>query len=99
MELTLEQRISVIGKAVENSQTIAPSQSVEDFIAEIKTEQVFAEHGLLENQKEDIEDESQFLYSDSAEEIDEEDQEIGLSDEMRTTMGMSTEREYEEGEV
>ena len=83
MEMTEEQRIAVIAKAVENSQSVAPSQSVEDFIAEIKTEQVFAEHGLLDNQKEDIEDESQFLYSDSAEEIDEEDESLGLSDEMR----------------
>ena len=83
MELTQEQRIAVIAKAVENSQTIAPSQSVEDFIAEVKTEEVFAEHGLLDNQKADIEDESQFLYSDSAEEIDEEDEGMGLSDEMR----------------
>lgn len=83
MEMTEEQRIAVIAKAVENSQSVAPSQSVEDFIAEIKTEQVFAEHGLLDNQKEDIEDESQFLYTDSAEEIDEEDQSLGLSDEMR----------------
>jgi len=83
MEMTEEQRIAVIAKAVENSQSVAPSQSVEDFIAEIKTEEVFAEHGLLDNQKEDIEDESQFLYSDSAEEIDEEDQSLGLSDEMR----------------
>ena len=81
--MTEQERIAVIAKAVENSQSVAPSQSVEDFIAEIKTEQVFAEHGLLDNQKEDIEDESQFLYTDSAEEIDEEDQSLGLSDEMR----------------
>ena len=81
--MTEEQRIAVIAKAVANSQTIAPSQSVEEFIAEIKTEEVFAEHGLLDNQKVDIEDESQFLYSDSAEDIDEEDEEMGLSDEMR----------------
>ena len=83
MELTREQRIAVIAKAVENSQSVAPSQSVEDFIAEVKTEEVFAEHGLLDNQKEDIEDESQFLYSDSAEDIDEEDEGFGLSDEMK----------------
>ena len=81
--MTEEQRIAVIAKAVTNSQTIAPSQSVEDFIAEVKTEEVFAEHGLLDNQKVDIEDESQFLHSDSAEEIDEEDEGMGLSDEMR----------------
>ena len=83
MELTQEQRIAVIAKAVENSQSVTPSQSVEDFIAEVKTEQVFAEHGLLDNQKEDIEDESQFLHSDSAEDIDEEDEDFGLSDEMK----------------
>jgi hypothetical protein len=84
MELTQEQRIAVIAKAVENSQTIAPSQSVEDFIAEVKTEEVFAEHGLLENQKSDIEDESSLIeYDPSAESIDEEDQEMGLSDEMK----------------
>lgn len=96
MELTLEQRISVIAKAVENSKSITPSQSVEEFIAEVKTQQVFVKHGLLNSQKEDIEDESQFLYSDSAEDIDEEDQDVGLSDEMKLTMGMSTEREYQE---
>ena len=81
--MTEQERIAVIAKAVENSQTIAPSQSVEDFIAEIKTEDVVTEHGLLDAQKEDLEDESQFLHSDSAEDIDEEDQEIGLSDEMK----------------
>ena len=36
MELTQEQRIAVIAKAVENSQSVAPSQSVEQFIEEIK---------------------------------------------------------------
>tara|TARA_Y100000592_G_scaffold96435_1_gene164934 strand:+ start:1156 stop:1413 length:258 start_codon:yes stop_codon:yes gene_type:complete len=81
--MTEEQRIAVIAKAVENSQSVAPSQSVEDFIAEIKTEQVLVEHGLLDTQREDLEDESQFLFTDVAEEIDEEDQSMGLSDEMR----------------
>ena len=81
--MTEEQRIAVIAKAVENSQSLAPSQSVEDFIAEIRTEQVLVEHGLLDTQREDLEDESQFLFTDVAEEIDEEDQDMGLSDEMR----------------
>ena len=81
--MTEEERIAVIAKAVENSQSVAPSQSVEDFIAEIKTEQVLVEHGLLDTQREDLEDESQFLFTDVAEEIDEEDQDMGLSDEMR----------------
>jgi hypothetical protein len=82
-ELTQEQRISVLRHAYGNSQSITPKQSVEDFIADIKSEDIFAEHGLLDIQKEDLEDESQFLHSDSAENIDEEDQEIGLSDEMK----------------
>ena len=86
-ELTQEQRISVIRHAYANSQSVTPKQSVEDFVADVKSEEVFAEHGLLDNQKEDLEDESQFLYSDSAEDIDEEDQEIGLSDEMRGIYG------------
>ena len=81
--MTEEQRIAVIAKAVENSKSITPSQSVEEFIAEIKTEDVVTEHGLLDAQKVDLEDESQFLFSDSAEDIDEEDESMGLSDEMK----------------
>ena len=61
-ELTEEQRISVIRHAYANSQSVTPKQSVEDFVADVKSEAVFAEHGLLDNQKEDLEDESQFLY-------------------------------------
>ena len=99
MEMTESQRIAVIAKAVENSQSVAPSQAIEQFIEEIKNEQFVVEHGLIETHREDLEDESQILYTDSAENIDEEDEEIGLSDEMRATMGMSTEREYEEEEV
>ena len=86
-ELTEEQRISVIRHAYGNSQSVTPKQSVEDFVADVKSEAVFAEHGLLDNQKEDLEDESQFLHSDSAESIDEEDQEIGVSDEMKGVYG------------
>ena len=83
MELTLEQRLSVIAKAVDDSKTITPSQSIEDFISDIKAEQIVVEHGLLDSQKEDVEDESQFLFTDSAEEVDEEDEDMGLSDEMK----------------
>jgi hypothetical protein len=99
-ELTQEQRISVIRYAHGNSKEIATKRSVEDFLADIKSEdvapdikgfllhktarrQAFAEHGLLDSQKEDLEDESQFLNSDSAENIDEEDQGIGVSDQMK----------------
>jgi hypothetical protein len=82
-ELTQEQRISVIRYAHGNSKEITTKRSVEDFLADIKSEDVFAEHGLLDSQKEDLEDESQFLNSDSAENIDEEDQGIGVSDQMK----------------
>jgi len=82
-KLTEEERLAVIAQAVENSQSIMPSQSVEDFISDLKAEQIVVNHGLLESQKEDVEDESQFLFTDSAEEIDEEDEDMGLSDEMK----------------
>lgn len=84
MENTQENRIALIREAYLNSQAIAPRQSVQDFVANVKSEEVFAEHGLLESQKSDIEDESSLIEHDpSAESIDEEDQEIGLSDEMK----------------
>ena len=82
--MTEEQRIAVIAKAVENSKSITPSQSVEEFIEEIKTEDILVEHGLLDAQKNDLEDESQFFLTESAEDIDEEDQEFGVSEEMRS---------------
>ena len=84
MEITQENRIALIREAYLNSQAIAPRQSVQDFVTNVKSEEVFAEHGLLQNQKSDIEDESSLIeYDPSAESIDEEDQEIGLSDEMK----------------
>ena len=84
MENTQENRIALIREAYLNSQAIAPRQSVQDFVTNVKSEEVFAEHGLLESQKSDIEDESSLIeYDPSAESIDEEDQEIGLSDEMK----------------
>ena len=82
-KLTEEQRLAVIKQAFEDARSVMPPQSVEDFISEIKAEQIVGEHGLLDSQKEDLEDESQFLFTDSAEEIDEEDEDMGLSDEMR----------------
>ena len=86
--LTQDQRISVIRHAYANSQSITPRQSVADFVADVKSEAVFAEHGLLDNQKEDIEDESSLIEHDpSAESIDEEDEGMGLSDEMKGVYG------------
>ena len=84
MTLTQEQRIAVIKHAVENSQKVSPTKSVADFIEEIKSEEVLGEHGLLDAQEYDIEDEaSLFDYSPNAESIDEEDLDIGVSDEMK----------------
>lgn len=84
MELTQEQRIAVIKKAVEVSKGFAVNESVADFIEEIKSQEVLGEYGLLDAQDFDIEDESSlFSHSPNAEDIDEEDLEIGLSDEMK----------------
>ena len=83
-KLTQEERLAIIAQAVENVKTNQPwTQSVEDFVADIRSEQVFTEHGMLDAQREDIEDESQFLFTDSAEEVDEEEEGMGLSDEMK----------------
>jgi len=82
-QLTSDQRISIIRHAHQNSQSISSVQSVEDFVAEVKMEDIVCEHGVLNAQKNDLEDESQYLSSDSAEEIDEEDQDFGISAEMQ----------------
>ena len=80
---TQEERIAIIRDAHQNSQSISLGQATEDLISEIKVESIVCEHGLLNAQKNDLEDESQFLFSDSAEEIDEEDQGFGISPEMQ----------------
>ena len=82
--LTQEERIAIIRHAHLNSQVFAPTQSVEDFVADVKSDEVFQEHGLLNVQKEDVEDEASLIDHDpSAESIDEEDKGMGLSDEMK----------------
>jgi len=84
MNLTEEQRLSIIKHAAENSQKISPMKSVEEFVAEIKTQELFGEHGLLENQSNDIDDEMSLIDNNpSAEAIEEEDLSIGISDEMK----------------
>jgi len=84
MTLTQDQRIAIIKHAAESSQKVSATKSVADFIEEIKTEEVLGEHGLLDAQDYDIKDEaSLFDYSPNAESIDEEDLEIGISDEMK----------------
>ena len=82
-ELTQDQRVAIIRHAHLVSKTVTPTKSVEDFIADIKSDEVFQEHGLLNIQEEDVKDESQFLFTDSAENIDEEDESVDISDEMK----------------
>jgi hypothetical protein len=82
MELTQEERIALIKNAVLASQG-ASNVLVNNFVEEVKTEEVIGENGLFNVANHDIEDEKQFLNSDVAEDIDEEDQDIGVSDEMK----------------
>lgn len=82
MELTQEERIALIKNAVLASQGTS-NALVENFVEEVKTEEVIGENGLFNVANHDIEDEKQFLHSDVAEDIDEEDQEMGVSDEMK----------------
>jgi|TARA_A100001015_G_C14780723_1_gene629057 hypothetical protein len=80
--MTEEERIAIIKNAVLASQGFQ-SASVDEFVAEVKTEDIITKHGLLDVQREDLEDESQFLFTDIAEDIDEEDESFGVSDEMK----------------
>jgi len=84
MELTEEQRIAIIKHAHLNSKKVSPSKSVEDFLEEIKSEELLGENGLFNVHENDIEDEIDlFGYTPQAENIDEEDFLFGLSPEMR----------------
>lgn len=84
MTLTQEQRIAIIKHAVQDSKGLGLNKSLEDFVSEIKSQEVLGEHGLLDNQKHDIEDEMSLIdYDPTAEEIDEEDQDFGVSQEMK----------------
>lgn len=84
MELTQEQRIAIIKHAHLNSKKVSPSKSVEDFLEEIKSEELLGENGLFNVHEKDIEDEIDlFGHTPQAENIDEEDFLFGLSPEMR----------------
>jgi len=82
MKLTQEERIALIKNAHLASQGTS-NALVDSFVEEVKTEEVIGENGLFNVANHDIEDEKQFLNSDVAEDIDEEDQEMGVSDEMK----------------
>jgi len=84
MTLTQEQRIAIIKHAVQTSKGVGLNKSLEDFVADIKSQEVLGEHGLLNTQDHDIEDEMSLIdYKLSAEDIDEEDQDFGMSQEMK----------------
>ena len=84
MELTEEQRLSIIKYAVHTSKQVAPTKPINDFIEEIKSQELIGEHGLLKVQITDIEDEMSLIHNDPcAESLDEEDGDIGVSTEMR----------------
>jgi hypothetical protein len=77
-----QERINLIKNAVLASQGTS-NALVDKFVEEVKTEEVIGENGLFGISRSDIQDEVQFLSTDVAEDIDEEDQDIGLSDEMK----------------
>ena len=84
MELTSEERIERIKQAVNSSKLFGKSKIVDDFVADVRSEEVFGEHGLLNVRDEDVEDEVSLIdYKPTAESIDEEDLGIGISDEMK----------------
>lgn len=83
MELTQEERIAIIANAHRQSQGFRPNSAVMELVADLQAETFVLEHGLREVEREDVSDETQFLLTDVAEDIEEEDQEIGLSDEMK----------------
>jgi len=58
--------------------------AVMELVADLQAEQLLVEHGLKDVDDTDVEDElSLITYNPSAEYIDEEDEEMGLSDEMK----------------
>ena len=83
MELTQSERIALIKNAHLATQGTI-DQLVENFVEEVKTEEVISENGLFNVANADIEDEKQFLNSDVAEDIAEEEEEMGVvSDQMK----------------
>jgi hypothetical protein len=54
-----------------------------ELVGELQAETFVLNNGLRKVEQEDVSDEAQYLLKDRAEEIDEEDKDIGLSDEMK----------------
>jgi len=81
--MTEEQRLAIIANAHRESKGLPTSSAVMELVGDLQAEAFVVENGLAEVEEDDIADEVQFLYSDKAEEIDEEDQDMGVSDEMK----------------
>ena len=81
--MTEEQRLAIIAKAHRESQGLPTSSAVMELVADFQAEQLVVERGLDDAKEDDIADERQFLLNDVAENIDEEDEGLGLSDEMK----------------
>jgi len=81
--MTEEQRLAVIANAYRESKGLPTNSSVLELVADLQAEQLVVEHGLKDVERDDITDETQFLLTDVAEDIDEEDEQFGISDEMK----------------
>ena len=81
--MTEEQRLAIIANAHRESKGLPTDSSVLELIADLQAEQLVIERGLQDVEEDDISDEQQFLLTDVAEDIDEEDQDMGVSDEMK----------------
>ena len=89
MELNESERIALIKNAyLANQGFITHSEEhaekFQELVEDLKAETLVCEHGLLDNNELDIEDEKQFLNSDVAEDIAEEEEEMDcVSDQMK----------------
>jgi len=81
--MTEEQRLAIIANAYRESKGLPTDSATLELLAELQAEKLVVEHGLQDVAQDDISDETQFLLTDVAEEIDEEDQDMGVSDEMK----------------
>ena len=81
--MTEEQRLAIIANAHRESKGLSTSSAVMELVGDLQAEAFIIENGLVKVERDDIRDEAQFLHSDKAEEIDEEDEGFGVSDQMK----------------
>ena len=78
-----ERRLAIIANAYRESKGLPTNSAVMELVSDLQAEQLVVERGLDDVKEDDIADERQFLLDDVAENIDEEDEGFGLSDEMK----------------